>query len=103
MYLMYYRTQLMFVSKWSVNGTCLCVFVSAEDREEQVTEGLLYRQQESHLCQQMKMTTVSQIHSTQEWAGHEPPTSTGNVCSRLRAFLTFLKQLLLLFSKDASA
>uniref|UniRef100_A0A671TDN7 Calcineurin-binding protein cabin-1-like n=1 Tax=Sinocyclocheilus anshuiensis TaxID=1608454 RepID=A0A671TDN7_9TELE len=39
-----------------------------EDREEPVTEGLLYRQQESHLCQQMKMTTVSQIHS------HEPPS-----------------------------
>uniref|UniRef100_A0A671KQ47 Calcineurin-binding protein cabin-1 n=1 Tax=Sinocyclocheilus anshuiensis TaxID=1608454 RepID=A0A671KQ47_9TELE len=39
-----------------------------EDREEPVTEGLLYRQQESHLCQQMKMATVSQIHS------HEPPS-----------------------------
>uniref|UniRef100_A0A672P9Y6 Calcineurin-binding protein cabin-1 n=1 Tax=Sinocyclocheilus grahami TaxID=75366 RepID=A0A672P9Y6_SINGR len=39
-----------------------------EDREEPVTEGLLYHQQESHLCQQMKMTTVSQIHS------HEPPS-----------------------------
>ncbi|XP_073675244.1 calcineurin-binding protein cabin-1 [Garra rufa] len=45
-----------------------------EDREEPVTEGLLYRQQESHLCQQMKMATVSQIHSAQEWAGHEPPS-----------------------------
>ncbi|XP_052459683.1 calcineurin-binding protein cabin-1-like isoform X5 [Carassius gibelio] len=45
-----------------------------EDREEPVTEGLLYRQQESHLCQQMKMTTVSQIPSTQEWAAHEPPS-----------------------------
>ncbi|XP_059379840.1 calcineurin-binding protein cabin-1-like isoform X7 [Carassius carassius] len=45
-----------------------------EDREEPVTEGLLHRQQESHLCQQMKMTTVSQIHSTQEWAAHEPPS-----------------------------
>lgn len=45
-----------------------------EDREESVTEGLLYRQQESHLCQQMKMATVSQIHSTQEWAGLEPPS-----------------------------
>ncbi|XP_026125473.1 calcineurin-binding protein cabin-1-like isoform X2 [Carassius auratus] len=40
-----------------------------EDREEPVTEGLLYRQQESHLCQQMKMATVSQIPST-----HEPPS-----------------------------
>ncbi|XP_016094749.1 calcineurin-binding protein cabin-1-like [Sinocyclocheilus grahami] len=39
-----------------------------EDREEPVNEGLLYRQQESHLCQQMKMATVSQIHS------HEPPS-----------------------------
>uniref|UniRef100_A0A8C1MKL1 Calcineurin-binding protein cabin-1 n=1 Tax=Cyprinus carpio TaxID=7962 RepID=A0A8C1MKL1_CYPCA len=45
-----------------------------EDREEPVTEGLLYRQQESHLCQQMKMATVSQIPSTQEWAAHEPPS-----------------------------
>lgn len=85
------------------NGTCLCVFVSAEDREEPVTEGLLYRQQESHLCQQMKMATVSQIPSTQEWAAHEPPscsthTSTGNVCSPLRGF----KTADILSCKDAS-
>ncbi|XP_021334181.1 calcineurin-binding protein cabin-1 isoform X2 [Danio rerio] len=45
-----------------------------EDREEPVSEGLLYRQQESHLCQQMKMATVSQIHNTHEWAAHEPPS-----------------------------
>ncbi|XP_067251580.1 calcineurin-binding protein cabin-1 isoform X3 [Chanodichthys erythropterus] len=45
-----------------------------EDREEAASEGLLYRQHESHLCQQMKMASVSQIHSTQDWAGHEPPS-----------------------------
>ncbi|XP_057211777.1 calcineurin-binding protein cabin-1 isoform X3 [Triplophysa rosa] len=49
-----------------------------EDRAEPVTEGLLYRHQESHLCQQMKMATVSQIHSTQEWAGLEPPSCSTN-------------------------
>nr|XP_055023492.1 calcineurin-binding protein cabin-1 isoform X2 [Misgurnus anguillicaudatus] len=52
---------------------------TAEEKEEPVTEGLLYRQQESHLCQQMKMAAVSQIHSTQEWAVLEPPScSTQN-------------------------
>ncbi|XP_072538504.1 calcineurin-binding protein cabin-1 isoform X3 [Salminus brasiliensis] len=45
-----------------------------EDREASAPEGLVYRQQESHLCQQMKMATVSQSHDTQEWGSHEPAT-----------------------------
>ncbi|XP_067269100.1 calcineurin-binding protein cabin-1 isoform X2 [Pseudorasbora parva] len=49
-----------------------------EEREEAASEGLLYRQHESHLCQQMKMASVSQIHSTQEWAAHEPPSCSAH-------------------------
>ncbi|KAI4883149.1 hypothetical protein NFI96_028036, partial [Prochilodus magdalenae] len=45
-----------------------------EDREAPAPEGLVYRQQESHLCQQMKMATVSQSHDTQEWSSHETAT-----------------------------
>ncbi|XP_056628426.1 calcineurin-binding protein cabin-1 isoform X3 [Triplophysa dalaica] len=48
-----------------------------EDRAEPVMVGL-YRHQESHLCQQMKMATVSQIHSTHEWTGLEPPSCSTN-------------------------
>lgn len=39
-----------------------------EEREE-LTEGLLYRQQESHLCQQMKLATVSQAREAAAAAG----------------------------------
>ncbi|XP_037392107.1 calcineurin-binding protein cabin-1 isoform X3 [Pygocentrus nattereri] len=45
-----------------------------EDREAPAPEGLVYRQQESHLCQQMKMATVSHSHDTQEWSSHETAT-----------------------------
>ncbi|XP_062855378.1 calcineurin-binding protein cabin-1 [Trichomycterus rosablanca] len=45
-----------------------------EDRESTAPEGLVYRQQESHLCQQMKMATVSQSQESQEWSSHEPAT-----------------------------
>ncbi|XP_077417378.1 calcineurin-binding protein cabin-1 isoform X3 [Vanacampus margaritifer] len=40
----------------------------AEEREEP-TEGLLYRQQESHLCQQMKLASVSQAREAAVAAG----------------------------------
>ncbi|XP_077377463.1 calcineurin-binding protein cabin-1 isoform X2 [Festucalex cinctus] len=40
----------------------------AEEREEP-TEGLLYRQQESHLCQQMKLASVSQAREAAAAAG----------------------------------
>uniref|UniRef100_A0A3Q2YA35 Calcineurin-binding protein cabin-1 n=1 Tax=Hippocampus comes TaxID=109280 RepID=A0A3Q2YA35_HIPCM len=36
---------------------------------EELTEGLLYRQQESHLCQQMKLATVSQAREAAAAAG----------------------------------
>ncbi|KAK3540198.1 hypothetical protein QTP70_028388 [Hemibagrus guttatus] len=49
-------------------------FLPHTDRETTAPEGLAYRQQESHLCQQMKMATVSQSHNTQEWSGHESAT-----------------------------
>lgn len=41
------------------NRSLTCYLLLAEEREEPA-EGLLYRQQESHLCQQMKLATVSQ-------------------------------------------
>ncbi|XP_056102870.1 calcineurin-binding protein cabin-1 isoform X1 [Rhinichthys klamathensis goyatoka] len=49
-----------------------------EEREEATaSEGLLYRQHESHLCQQMKMmASVSQIHNTHEWPSCSTHTST---------------------------
>ncbi|XP_060787332.1 calcineurin-binding protein cabin-1 isoform X4 [Neoarius graeffei] len=49
-------------------------FLPHTDREASAPEGLAYRQQESHLCQQMKMATVSQSHNTQEWSSHEAAT-----------------------------
>ncbi|KAI5622058.1 calcineurin-binding protein cabin-1 isoform X2 [Silurus asotus] len=49
-------------------------FLPSTDREASATEGLAYRQQESHLCQQMKMATVSQSHNTQEWSSQEGAT-----------------------------
>lgn len=65
---------------------CVCVCVClCKDREASAPEGLAYRQQESHLCQQMKLATVSQSHNTQEWSSHEAATcsthtDTGNLC-----------------------
>ncbi|XP_049341483.1 calcineurin-binding protein cabin-1 isoform X2 [Astyanax mexicanus] len=52
-----------------------------EDREASAPEGLVYRQQESHLCQQMKMATVSQSHDTQEWGSSEPATCSTHTSS----------------------
>lgn len=56
---------------------------TAEEREEH-SEGLAYRQQESHLCQQMKLATVSQGQesSASAWFTEETPTcSTAQVCT----------------------
>ncbi|KAF4070550.1 hypothetical protein AMELA_G00286720, partial [Ameiurus melas] len=49
-------------------------FLPHTDREASAPEGLAYRQQESHLCQQMKLATVSKSHNTQEWCSHEAAT-----------------------------
>ncbi|KAF5907335.1 calcineurin-binding protein cabin-1 isoform X1, partial [Clarias magur] len=49
-------------------------FLPHTDREASAPEGLAYRQQESHLCQQMKMATVSQSLNTQEWSSQEAAT-----------------------------
>nr|XP_057926848.1 calcineurin-binding protein cabin-1 isoform X2 [Doryrhamphus excisus] len=49
-----------------------------EEREEP-TEGLLYRQQESHLCQQMKLATVSQAQETAAgWFREETATCSSS-------------------------
>ncbi|XP_038560591.1 calcineurin-binding protein cabin-1 isoform X2 [Micropterus salmoides] len=52
-----------------------------EEREEH-SEGLSYRQQESHLCQQMKLATVSQVQeSAAGWFQEETATcSTAQPC-----------------------
>lgn len=59
---------------------------TVEEREEHV-EGLAYRQQESHLCQQMKLASVSPAQNssaptTVAWFSEETPTcSTAQVCT----------------------
>lgn len=62
--------------------TSMCGLLPTEEREEPA-EGLLYRQQESHLCQQMKLATVSQQgqESTAGWFQEETATcSTTQPC-----------------------
>ncbi|XP_051510129.1 calcineurin-binding protein cabin-1 isoform X1 [Myxocyprinus asiaticus] len=60
--------------------TSVAFLPQTEDREESAApEGLLYLQQESHLCQQMNMATVSHIHSTQEFPTCSTHTSTESV------------------------
>ncbi|XP_051923504.1 calcineurin-binding protein cabin-1 isoform X2 [Hippocampus zosterae] len=44
-------------------------FLQHTEEREELTEGLLYRQQESHLCQQMKLATVSQAREAAAAAG----------------------------------
>ncbi|XP_035391936.1 calcineurin-binding protein cabin-1 isoform X1 [Electrophorus electricus] len=62
-----------------------------EDRETFAPEGLVYRQQESHLCQQMKLATVSQSHDTPEWSSAHTGTEgseqlkQGGDSSRIRS------------------
>uniref|UniRef100_A0A8B9LHX5 Calcineurin binding protein 1 n=1 Tax=Astyanax mexicanus TaxID=7994 RepID=A0A8B9LHX5_ASTMX len=60
---------------------CMAFLPHTEDREASAPEGLVYRQQESHLCQQMKMATVSQSHDTQEWGSSEPATCSTHTSS----------------------
>ncbi|KAM7391669.1 hypothetical protein PAMP_022338 [Pampus punctatissimus] len=57
-------------------------FIPHTEEREEPSEGLLYRQQESHLCQQMKLATVSQgQESTAGWFQEEPATcSTAQPC-----------------------
>lgn len=58
-------------------------FLPHTEEREEPSEGLLYRQQESHLCQQMKLATVSQgQESTAGWFQEETATcSTAQPCS----------------------
>ncbi|XP_031705421.1 calcineurin-binding protein cabin-1 isoform X4 [Anarrhichthys ocellatus] len=50
-------------------------FLPHTDEREDPSEGLAYRQQESHLCQQMKLATVSQGHeSAAAWFQEETAT-----------------------------
>uniref|UniRef100_A0A669EI35 Calcineurin-binding protein cabin-1 n=1 Tax=Oreochromis niloticus TaxID=8128 RepID=A0A669EI35_ORENI len=80
------------VAKYFVgsNQSLTCYLLPAEEREEPA-EGLLYRQQESHLCQQMKLATVSQQgqESAAGWFQEETATcSTTQPCpdpSRIRS------------------
>ncbi|XP_030622423.1 calcineurin-binding protein cabin-1 [Chanos chanos] len=59
----------------STQPTSSMAFLShSEDREEAVSEGLVFRQQESTLCQQMKMASVSHTQERPEWSSHDPPT-----------------------------
>ncbi|XP_015225551.1 PREDICTED: calcineurin-binding protein cabin-1 isoform X1 [Cyprinodon variegatus] len=60
----------------------------AEEREEP-SEGLLYRQQESHLCQQMKLATVSQgKEAPAGWFQEETATcSSTQTCSGVKNVL----------------
>uniref|UniRef100_A0A667Z4F3 Calcineurin-binding protein cabin-1 n=1 Tax=Myripristis murdjan TaxID=586833 RepID=A0A667Z4F3_9TELE len=44
--------------------TATMAFLPHTEEREEPTEGLAYRQQESHLCQQMKLATVSQGQET---------------------------------------
>ncbi|XP_047237196.1 calcineurin-binding protein cabin-1 isoform X3 [Girardinichthys multiradiatus] len=58
-------------------------FLPPADEWEEPSEGLLYRQQESHLCQQMKLATVSQGQEPSAgWFQEETATcSTTQPCS----------------------
>ncbi|KAM4746435.1 calcineurin-binding protein cabin-1 isoform 4-T4 [Anableps anableps] len=58
-------------------------FLPPSEEREEPTEGLLYRQQESHLCQQMKLATVSQGQEPSAgWFPEEGATcSTTQPCS----------------------
>ncbi|XP_028312506.1 calcineurin-binding protein cabin-1 isoform X2 [Gouania willdenowi] len=55
-------------------GAAMAFLPLTEEREE-LSEGLLYRQQESHLCQQMKLASVSQgQESATSWFQEETAT-----------------------------
>ncbi|XP_061763177.1 calcineurin-binding protein cabin-1-like isoform X2 [Nerophis ophidion] len=54
-------------------------FLQHTEEREEPTEGLLYRQQESHLCQQMKLATVSQVQETAAgWFREETATCSSS-------------------------
>ncbi|KAF7668316.1 hypothetical protein LDENG_00018520 [Lucifuga dentata] len=57
-------------------------FLPHTEEREEPSEGVSYRQQESHLCQQMKLATVSQgQESAAGWYQEEPATcSTAQSC-----------------------
>ncbi|XP_029998584.1 calcineurin-binding protein cabin-1 isoform X1 [Sphaeramia orbicularis] len=57
-------------------------FLPPTEEREEPSEGLAYRQQESHLCQQMKLATVSQVQdSAAGWFQEETATcSTAQPC-----------------------
>ncbi|XP_048100063.1 calcineurin-binding protein cabin-1 isoform X8 [Alosa alosa] len=61
---------------------------TAEGREECGPEGLAYRQQESHLCQQMKMASVSQAQDIATWGSDEPPTCSASQASTEDVFVS---------------
>ncbi|XP_029961484.1 calcineurin-binding protein cabin-1 isoform X3 [Salarias fasciatus] len=55
--------------------TAAMAFLPHTEEREEPSEGLLYRQQESHLCQQMKLATVSQGQETAaSWFQEETAT-----------------------------
>uniref|UniRef100_A0A1A8P304 Calcineurin binding protein 1 n=2 Tax=Nothobranchius rachovii TaxID=451742 RepID=A0A1A8P304_9TELE len=57
-------------------------FLAHTEERDEPSEGLLYRQQESHLCQQMKLASVSQgWDPSSGWFQEEPAAcSTTHVC-----------------------
>ncbi|XP_042187520.1 calcineurin-binding protein cabin-1 isoform X4 [Oncorhynchus tshawytscha] len=58
-----------------------CDVVVSPDELEEPAEGLSYRQQESHLCQQMKLATVSPGQEAAGWPHDEPAScSTTQTC-----------------------
>lgn len=70
---------------------CELYFITKEEEELEVPlEGLGFQQQESRLCQQMKMATVAPSPEPVCWQV-EPVTSTnsGHVCTPGRSFLCF--------------
>ncbi|XP_029017692.1 calcineurin-binding protein cabin-1 isoform X2 [Betta splendens] len=62
--------------------TAAMAFLPHTEEREEPSEGLSYRQQESHLCQQMKLATVSHgQESTVSWLQEETATcSTAQPC-----------------------
>uniref|UniRef100_A0A8C9VN10 Calcineurin-binding protein cabin-1 n=1 Tax=Scleropages formosus TaxID=113540 RepID=A0A8C9VN10_SCLFO len=49
-------------------------FLSQSDEREELLEGLAYRQQETRLCQQMKMATMSPGQEAPDWLSEETAT-----------------------------
>ncbi|KAG9354820.1 hypothetical protein JZ751_001533 [Albula glossodonta] len=55
-------------------GFCVGLEPAGPDEHEEPLEGLGYRQQESRLCQQMKMASVSPGQDAPGWLSEEPAT-----------------------------